>query len=509
MSLEEIKLEVEGLIRGGQRDQARAVLQKLKGKKIPRARSCEMADLARRAGLLPLALQIMMPILRPKVPLDTPPTNQEISCYAIILLGFAASLEALELLESGDPDDLDILLAKAFAYMNRWDYQSATEHLRRYLELGAKPSHKSKVSPYQLMIAKVNLAASLVATAKTQEGKTLINEILQVTFDEQWNLLHKNSLEIGSQLAIQDRDWRLASDLLKRASEQSEGVYNTDDVFVKKWKAIALIEKEGATPEALAALSQIQSEAARNGHWETIRDCDYHKALALKDEKLFLQVYFGTPFQSYRDRIAKRAEGWIKIPSTYVRQMNSEPSNRVFDLIKGEESLGPAKLKPGKSLFNALSTLVSDFYRPFVIGNLHAAVFPGEHFNPISSPRRISFLLHRLRDWFQENEMPLQIEFSKEGYRLKSEGPYAFQLVPLGQDKAQSQNKTEGDPAHYVVMINKLREEWPATPFTAIDVASRLGISERSARYFIRWALERNQLHRLGSGRSTQYKMAA
>lgn len=496
LDLREIKIEVEALIRAGQRDQARELLLKLKGKIIPRARACEMADLARRSGLLQLAMQIMMPIVRPKVPLSPPPSDQEISSYAIILLGFGASLEALELLENGSPQNAEVLLAKAFSYMNRWDYECASVHLREYLQIGS-------MSQYQQMIARVNLAACLAAMSRIHEAQVLIDLILRETFDQQWNLLHKNALEIGAQMAIQSRNWSLTETMLLRASEKSEVAFNTDDVFIKKWKAIFQIEKEGPNPILLEEFSQIQAEAHRNGHWETIRDCDYYKALSLKDEKLFLKVYFGTPFRSYRQRIAKRAEGWIDIPLSYIRQMSSEDSLRVFDLNSGEENLGSAKLKPGKSLFNALSTLVADAYRPFMIGSLHAAVFPGEHFNPQSSPRRISFLLHRLRDWFQENQIPLQIEFSKEGYRLKSDGSYAFQLV------TQSQMPMDQEPAHYLVMLQKLKQGWQNIHFTAIDVASKLGISERSARYFIRWALEKNKVERLGAGRSTQYKLVA
>lgn len=498
MNLEEITSLAEEHIRSGRRDQARDLLLRLRGKPIPRGRAKQAADLARRTGLYTLALQIMMPIIRPKVALDHPATNEEISCYAINLLGFGASLEALDLLEQGSPDHPDILLAKAFARMNRWDYLPAVQHLSQYLKTEAP-------SPYEKMIAKVNLAASLVASFQVNDSRQLIDEILETTKENSWFLLHKNCLEIGSQLAVQEKDWARAFQMLEQASKRFENLPNSDDFLIEKWKAIAEIERDGATPKAIELLAKVQLRAGQLGHWETIRDCDYYKALALKDRELFLQVYFGTPFQSYRDRIAERTKEWVVPPHEYVRQMQIEPSEKIFDLAKGEELGGSAKLKPGKSLYNALATLVSDSYKPFIIGNLHAAVFPKEFFNPVSSPRRISFLLHRLRDWFQENEMPLQIEFSKEGYRLKSSGPYAFNLV----SQSQTNDKSQDDPAHYLVMLSKLQSDWSAGAFTALDVASKLGISERSARYFIKWATDKNHLEKFGSGRSTQYKMAS
>jgi len=62
---------------------------------------------------------------------------------------------------------------------------------------------------------------------------------------------------------------------------------------------------------------------------------------------------------------------------------------------------------------------------------------------------------------------------------------------------------------------NRLYEEWleslshlRESDFSAHDVAKQLKIAERTARYFLKWAIEANLLMRVGSGRGIRYRFS-
>lgn len=496
LNFENVKQEAETLIRAGDREKARSILLRLKGTAVPRQRSAELATLCRRAGLHALALQIMLPIIRPKVTLDIPATDEEKSVYAVILLGLGAPAEAQEILEGASNDNPDVLLSLAFTHINRWDYHSAIPILKKYLKTVG-------LSPYAITVAKVNLAASYVATFNPREGKPLLQEILSITSENGWALLRKNAFELSSQFAIQEKNWAEAERLLHSASEGSEAGFNLDDFFVQKWQAISLILRDGATQEAVEKIQQLRLAAQKINHWETIRDCDHHLAIAQKDEALALKVYFGTPHARFRERLLSSTKDWLSVPEHYTwRMTESASAPRVFDIRDGQEVDGQASLKVGKNLHSALKALISDFYRPFLIGSLHSAVFPGEFFNPDTGPKRISFLVHRMRSWFEENSIPLDINVSRDGYRLIAEGDYAFRIY------SELSEKTDSGTAHYVVMLSKLRTVFGLEKFSAVKVADALDISERSARYFVKWALENRKMTRIGTGRATLYKLS-
>jgi tetratricopeptide (TPR) repeat protein len=499
VNFEDVKRQAEELIRAGNREQAKAVLAKIKGEIIPRLRASELASLSRRAGLLPLALQIMSPIIRPKVPLEKSATDEELATYAIILLGLGASGEALEILDSASAENADVILARAFTCINRWDYLAAIKALKCYLKAKG-------LTLYQIFVAKVNLAAAYVATGAVDDAKPLLQAILLETGEQRWKLLQKNCLELSAQVAIQEKDWRSATEFLAQAEAKSEKKFgHIDDFFVRKWQAIAAIRGENSLPEAIERLNSVREEAVRLHHWETVRDCDHHRALALKDPSLALQLFFGTPFPYFRERLAGNAKGWFAVPDHYIWNASGEPSSRIFEMRLGEElNGGRASLKVGKTLHLAMQALTSDFYRPFLIGALHASIFPGEYFNTVSSPRRVALAVHRLRQWFSDYQIPLSIVVDRYGYRLNTTGPYAFLIEAT---RSEPKKKSINEPAHYPAMCEKLRRHFESKPVSAVQIASHLEISVRAARYFLSWAVAQKKLHRMGTGRATLYRI--
>ncbi len=485
--------EVDLSVRAGRRSEARELLSQLQISSIPRGRACEISNLARRCGMFDFGLQLMRPIIRPKVKASTEPTSSEKSTYSLLLLGVGAVPEAWELLESADQTSAEIKLSKAFIQINRWNYRAAVPLLRDYL-LIAKDL-------YQKTVAQVNLAASLVVIGKAVEARELLNSIHQTTSQNRWSLLQKNAHELSAQIAIQEKDWNLADQLLNLAATGNNDGAGLDDLFVQKWKAFASILRNPQSNDALKAVLAVRKAALNSNHWETVRDCDFHQAIATRDPNLLVNVYYGSQHPSFKERLENSSAGWTEIPRESVWQMDAKPSSRIFDLHSAEEVGGTAKLKPGKSLHLALKVLTSDSYRPFLVGSLHNAVFPGDHFNPDSSLRRVAFLIHRLRAWLKENKIPVQVIVNEQGYRLQTTGPYAFLL------RKNLETKSDDSPTHSLRMHEKLLKKYAEEPISVTQIAEILEISVRSARYFAGWAVSSGRAKKLGSGRSTQYIM--
>ena len=359
MTLDELKNHAEDLIRQGRREEAQASLNQIHRQPIPRSRLSEFAALARRAGRPDLALSILAPVIRPKIPLETPATEIEISTYALTLLVLGATDEAADRLQAASQSNARIQLAQGYLSINRWDYEAAVHHLRAYLSMEVVPT-------FETCVAQVNLAASYVALGDLRNGSPLLQELAAKTKEHEWHQLARNTKELLAQAAIQEHRFEEARALLDSATDNEK--FSLTSFFIEKWKAIAdSLERPAGSLDSLAKVRHL---AVANQHWETVRDCDYYRAVVQKDEPLALHLYFSTPYPSYRKRLAKAVQDWMSFPKSYTLFANAP---RIFDLMTAEE-LGATdiQLKPGKTLHRAFNTLVSDGYRPFLVGSLYS-----------------------------------------------------------------------------------------------------------------------------------------
>jgi Fic family protein len=108
--------------------------------------------------------------------------------------------------------------------------------------------------------------------------------------------------------------------------------------------------------------------------------------------------------------------------------------------------------------------------------------------------------VHRLRNWFEENSVPLDIVSNRDGYRLLATAPYTLELASHVASGSTS-NPSQFERLQAYLKANN------AEDFTAREIAAALDTSERSARYFLKWAVENSLLTRTGSGRQIRYRL--
>ena len=169
----------------------------------------------------------------------------------------------------------------------------------------------------------------------------------------------------------------------------------------------------------LTELIRFRVDAVGKEHWETVRECDSFRAIVCKDKALLLKVYFGTPYQSYRQRLLKDFGESVVIPESFVWQIGegSKLGKREYDVFRAVP-----ELKPGQLKYRLLRTLASDFYRPFRVTHLFSEVYPTDCFRLHGSASRIHEGVKVLRLWLKGHRLPLLISERRGQYQLASTG---------------------------------------------------------------------------------------
>lgn len=481
--------EVDDWIKQGEIPKARRALRQLVETKLSRENLLKAALLALRADQPMLGIRLLNPLVRPPARSASRATREEIAEYAACLTRIGASEEANSLLEPLDAkSNPRVLLYRYIALVTQWEYEKGIPLIREYL---------SRLSPgdYQFVVAEVNLAAALIHERHHKEASELIGRILAETQESGFRLLRANTLGLAISNAVYQKKWNEAEERLNEARSALPDAASLDEFLLRKWGAILALMRKKPTPGSLGQVNKIREEAARRAHWETLRDCDRFRAFATRDKNLITRLYFGTPFASFRKWLLLGYGEAISIPAEYRWRPGAQPGRgKLIDLGMGETIVGAIRPEHGDIPLRLLKIVSSDFYRPFRLATLHHLLFPGEFFNPASSPLRVHQALNRLKKWKTANRVPLQIQHQVGWYRLKATGPCEIRVVDSAQEpEAKSP-------------IHKLQKHLANRPFRLQEVTELLDLSSRSALRVVQDGLQAGSLEKLGAGKTTRYR---
>jgi len=400
--------KVNECIRAGRLVKAREILVKVGQKKIPRRVALPLAALARQTRLLELSIAILHPWM------DSEPSEAEKFEYASSLAGIGATDEAIAILERVDPQVFPAaLLLNALTRATQWDYSGAIPSLKKFVGM--------TVSSQQKMVAKLNLAAALIFEARLEEASPLLDELLEKTAEKKLATLYGTVLELCAQHAIFRARWKEAEKFLRKAETAFEKITGTEFFFIRKWKALLMLLRDGPTSEALEGVRAFRLEAISRSHWETARTCDRFLAIVCEDRALWLYLYFGSPFKSLRNKLVAEFKGDKSIPREYVWHL-------------GGENRAPA-LRLNKAPMLA-SFLCRDFYRPPRLASLHHLLYPEEPYHPRLSPIKTKRAIVALMRWFSKQRLPLAIHAQAGRYRLEATGNCSIRIPSeAGTDK--------------------------------------------------------------------------
>ena len=481
--------ELEELVRAGRFREAEKKLAELAPRALARKDALPLANIARRTGQFRWALAALNPIVRPAAAGVVPTEDEKIE-YAELLRQLGAQNEALQILSDVDQDRYpEALILSAFCHFSKWDYEAAIPLLKKSLACGNLPE-------YRAWVARLNLAAALMQTNRVEEADRLLEEIEIAARNASMTLLFGNAMELQAQRAIALGDFARAKERLDLADDALKDVTSPHALFVRKWRAIAESAETGAPSPLLAS---VREEALTSRHWETAREYDFHSAKISGDFARLAFVYFGTPFDAYRLRIAREVPSGRRMPDrfTWTGFEIAESATAIVDVEAG--AARGSSLAYGQATHRLLIALTRDFYRPLPTLALFGAVFPDEHFNPVSTPNRVHQCVRKLREWCAQLGANVGLDEFDGQYVLRP-SPQAGLATPretLPLDKQSLSN----------LKLWKIFEDRPLA--SARDVADALETSLASAKRLLLAAVETGNLERVGNGPATRYRVAS
>ncbi len=483
--------EIETLIRSGRISEARLRIAGLADLALTREGIQLLANFQYRTGLFLDAVKLLGPIVYPRTGLASSATDAEIGTYAVSLLRLGSASEAQGLLDRIVKRYPKARLYQAFAHQVEWNYAAAILSLQSFLQ------DQVNEDSYTLAIARVNLAAGTIAEDNLELAAGLLDDLDRETTEQGWSLLRQNIYELKGQLAIKISQFDEAEQMLRSASKNSNRSDTLWDFFVFKWLAI-LAWRKHSDEVGIQRLKLVRQRAFEINHPESVRELDAILAHGQRDLNLLQHNYFGTPHASYRERLAREAQSWTKIPETYLLGGNTR---NVLDLTNGTLSHGE-NLIPGSVLHRCLCGLADDLYRPPFYSMLYAKMFPDEYFNPVQAPHRVANVISRLRSWIEENSLPMMIETEGSFYRLVRTEPRELGFL------YNLSHRESIDRSSPQLRLEQLRKS-ELCEFSSQEAAQVLQISKATAVRLLNEGVETGKLEKKGGSRHVKYRFAA
>ncbi|MBT6431571.1 MAG: DeoR family transcriptional regulator [Deltaproteobacteria bacterium] len=459
----------------------------------------EVASLCRRLGEYERAIRLVRPLIDSEQSQRTTATPDEQAQYAACLMSMGAVADGFKILERIDaPAPPEAYLFTAFGHMLRNHYDLATEPLRKFIEHPAP-------SQYQKLVAQTNLIQVLVYQGDTEETDKLLPELLRTTEQGNFKLLHGNLLESS----VHQEFWRGNIAQAERRLAQAQKLHQQSGelrrFYIKQWRAILDLKQGGATPANQKRLKRVQQEARELAVFGIIRECDIALAHVTQDERLWQHLLFGVPPGSQLERIQRLSGIELSVHSKYTWVPQQTPLHEaqiIIELSTGKTLPHGPSLKVGQVLHRLLNIFTNDFYRPLRVGEIHEALFPDKFYHPRASPLAVRQALFRLRRWFDDHELPFEIQESQGTYRLVGHSNGGLLL------HAASRLTLSPERFAALCLVKKLQESGELSPRKDIqtqEAAKALGVSLATARRQLKTATEAGYLHRQGAGRSTRY----
>lgn len=482
LSDRDIFAQAEKLIVAGSIREAAKLLEQVSPDGLSRNNLLTLVQLLRRTGLYETALKLLVPFVRPKK-VSAPATPAERAEYAICLQRLGSSREAAQLLETVNPAEApEALLYRAILSFSDWNYFSGIQPLQELIKTSAQDSYLARVG-------QLNLSAAYLMTGEYQKADELLGELTEKLKSRGEKLLLCNAFEVWSQLDILTNRLERADEHLKAAESILTGIKTLDRLWLMKWRAV----REAMATQSLDPLAPVQAEALRKGHWETLRDLDFHRLRVRFDQKLYRRLYFGTNSVFYRDRLKSFFPGEL-IP----KALAFYPDGRVLENLDGAIDLYTDfkdELSAGALPHALMMLLFSDWYKRFRTGHLYAILFKNEYFNPETSLNRVHQVVKRLREAMQAQMPNFDIDHDPSGYRMDF-------------DKIDRPIKIEADrpsPDPDQIRIHLLATRRPGE-FDSSDVQEILTLSRSAANKLIKSWRDERLIDIVGSGKTPRYK---
>lgn len=477
----------------GDHEECRRILNSTDPKKIPRNWVVVFAEIAFRLNIPLYTLKTLQPIIYPENSLNSSAASEkEKIIYATALSSLGAIKDALEILEQIDTSkEPETLFHHASAHIYDWNYLASVPFLKKHIA-------SKKVAPYKRLVSQVNLAAAFVNIGDWSTAYELLEEIKTTCEANSYQLLLGNCFELQAQTEIFQGRYDEALKFLDKSASYLKSQGGLYSMYTEKWTIICHC-LQSRNLQQLQKLTALRAKAFDLRHWNTVRECDLFAAITMKDEELFKKVIMGTPSEHYRHRARKLYGANLIAKGYYSLYLGKSEQNQssvpVFDPYKKMQQAEALYEKP--LLLKAYEALTDDFYQPFTLGILFQKIYPNEKFNPFSSPSRVLQLLRRLSNWFEENKIPLKVEFKKSEFKLS-----ALQDISVTVQRGAKLSSAEGK-------VSQLKDHFRDKSFSVANASEALGVSKATAERLLSVAFTQGKVIKIGRRRGMTYRLAS
>lgn len=480
------------LIRSGKGNEVRHQLKRLDLKGVADNHRRDLADICRRVGMPNTGLKILTPLLKSVSRPEALPQEMQL-IYGILMIDIGVTSVGASLLARLDHRKVPkALLYQAIGHFHRWENSMAAPLLREYVVA-------SEISDYERVIGRLNLAAALVGLGQFSEAEEILNSLITEAREKSHQLVLGSSLELLGQIKCMMRDFAHARSLLFESVEVLKSTFVLPALWARKWLAIVEMFENGDD----GPLKKIRVEALERSDFETVRDCDLFTASISKDQQLVNYIYFGTSFFGYRKRMKFILGDSLtsKVPHSF---RISREQNPVFELdlfsgkfLRTSKSQGSnSALEFASQSHELMVLLASDAYRPIRVGSIFMHLFPGELFDPTTSPSRVYMAVNRLRKLAADRDLSFQISQVKGQFRLVTKGISLFYDHSLVLDDFVD------------LTFERIRNKFSDNGFCTKDIETEFRLDLRAAQRRIKKYRQLGLIESHGAGRNSRYYLS-
>jgi hypothetical protein len=478
-------------IKSGDISSVQAFLEDFDPNVLKRDQLSQIANIARRVGFHRYALKLLFDIVRADKGMEIVANPEEKLEYAAALIRARAFNEAKTLLEQLDPQKYpQSLFQQSILKIQTWNYVEAIPLLEKYVAMVVKSS-------YEYFVGCVNLAESYHYAFRDVDCLSLVDRLIAEVKESKYTLLYGNLLEIKGRALLGLNKFKEARvEVAKARALIGDGHYRYS--FYLDQLSAQIEVTESPIEENIEKLRNIRAKAHKHRLWEMVRECDLILALAENDKEKIAQIYVGSQHEMFRQRIMKLVGEQFELPEYVDFQIGSGDSQGILDLDNGTLLATEASLNKGTVVHKLLQILLADRYHNYRTETLFPLLYPGEFFDPVHFHNRIHNVMARLRRWFKEANIPIEIRESHEEYEVVALKPITIRVA------VQTVLRDSSDH-----LIKKIQEEFGDKEFSSQEVAQVISISLSSSKRILNEAVERAILVRTGKSRSTRYRFAA
>lgn len=484
----DLKSQINQMIVSGHVSDAQKCLKALNPAKVPRELRLDFAAMCRRVNLPQTALILLHRAVRGDNHTLPTANSDERAEYAANLIRIGAVTEALQILNAIAPSTCpQALLFRVHAHYSQWEYAATIPLLHQYI---AAP----KLTDYERLVARANLAASLVHERNAGEAAPLLEALHRET-RENSPVIHASILKLQAELNLYLKRWMMAERKLDEAWAAVKDPNGLDAFLIRKWR---VIQKLMQSPDAvaLAGVNKLREEARKRKHWETLRQLDYLVAIHTGNEATLTKVCFGTPFSAFLSSAEHDLSRKIQLPRNY--EWKPDGVTRTSEELRLDLTGSNSPFAGGSQSHVLLLALTSDFYRPFWAGRLYSTLSPQNHYHPVHSLHAVHQAIYRLRKHLLRSNLPLVIHEEDRTYRLSIvRGANISILVPRNDTYSRER------ATHALQNLSKLFRD---REFRSAEAAEHLHCSGRNVQYLLREAVASKKVLRLGTAKNTRYR---